>query len=107
MRKVLFSALMILALAPVPSQAQILNSDSMASRMNRDHDYPWDPSDQQYVKMPPVQKIRQYERKMSEYLVYRKQQAKAEWVAMTPDQKRRFIRRHPEAFRPGGILGDF
>lgn len=107
MRKILFAILMVAAIAPAQAQAQMMNADSMAARMNRDHDYPWDPSDRQYVKMPPVQKIRQYERKMGEYEVYRKQQAKAEWMAMTPDQKRRFIQRHPEAFRSGGILGDF
>lgn len=107
MRKFLFTFLTILAIAPAGAQAQILNGDNMAARMNRDHDYPWDPSDRQYVKMPPVREIRQYEREMTEYHIARKQQAKAEWRAMTPDQKRRFLRRHPEAFRPGGILGDF
>ena len=78
--------------------------------MNRDYDYPWDPSDQQYIKLPEPRKIRQYNKQMARYVTTQQARARAEakanWQAMTPDEKRIFIQRHPEAFQPGGLLGD-
>jgi hypothetical protein len=110
MRGFLFVLALMMA-APLPAAAQVANGEAMAARMNRDYDYPWDPSDRQFLKMPPRDRIQRYERELIQYetnkRIQTKAQAKAQWLAMTPDEKRRFIQRNPRAFQPGGLYGDF
>lgn len=103
--RILMMILVVMSFA-TPAFAQAYDSDAMAARMNRDGDYPWDPSNRQYIKFPPRHEIIRYQRDMARYEIYRQNKAQADWKAMTPDEKRRFIRRHPEAFAPGGIYYD-